>query len=256
MRYFIELSYNGTDYHGWQMQQADASVQEVLHKGLKFKMGLDEKVTGCGRTDTGVHARQFYAHFDHSQYFDCRELKNVVHSLNCYLPRNIAVYRIFRVNDNAHARFDAISRTYKYYIGQVKNPFNENFAWAYRFNFNLPLMNEGASLLLSYSDFTSFSKLHTDVKTNNCKIFNSFWEQKAGQLIFTIEADRFLRNMVRAIVGTLIELGREKITLDDLHAIIRSKQRGNAGMSVPAKGLFLEKVEYEWDKILPINESL
>lgn len=250
MRYFIELSYDGTAYHGWQMQTGEKSVQEVLQTGLKYKLGLNEKVTGCGRTDAGVHARQFYAHFEHPKDFTGEELIKTVHNLNGFLPKDISVKRIFNVTDEAHARFDAISRTYKYYINQVKNPFNESFAWTHRFEFDVIKMNEAASILLEYDDFTSFAKLHSDVKTNNCKILHAGWMQESGQLIFTISADRFLRNMVRSIVGTMIEVGQGKITPEDVHKIIQSKNRGNAGMSVPAKGLFLEAVDYNWDKLL------
>ncbi len=250
MRYFIELSYNGTAYHGWQMQVADKSVQEVLQTGLKYKMGLNKKVTGCGRTDTGVHARQFFAHIDHPISFTDEELIKTVYKLNGYLPKDISVYRIFRVKDDAHARFDAISRTYKYYINRLKNPFSGSFAWTYRNEFDVAEMNKAASVLLEYSDFTSFAKLHTDVNTNNCKISYAGWEQKNGQLIFTISADRFLRNMVRAIVGTLVEVGRGNITTQDVHKIIQSKDRRNAGISVPAKGLFLEAVSYDWNELV------
>jgi len=181
MRYFIELSYNGTAYHGWQMQTGEMSVQEVLQTALKYKMGLGTKVTGCGRTDTGVHARQFYAHFDHPKQFTEEELIRTVHNLNGYLPKDISVKRIFNVTNEAHARFDAISRTYKYYINQKKNPFSESFAWTHRFDFDVKKMNEAASILLEYDDFTSFAKLHSDVKTNICKISNAGWEQENGK---------------------------------------------------------------------------
>jgi len=249
MRYFIELCYDGTTFHGWQMQEGASSVQEVLQSGLKYKMGLTEKVTGCGRTDAGVHATQFFAHFDHSRLFEPDQLASISHELNRYLPKSIAIYRIFRVSENAHARFDASSRTYKYYINQTKNPFSENFAWTHPYNFDLKKMNEAAAIMMNYTDFTSFSKLHTDVKTNNCIISEAFWKQLGGQLIFTISANRFLRNMVRAIVGTLVQVGRGKINIDDIHKIILSKNRGNAGMSVPARGLFLEKITYNREQI-------
>lgn len=250
MRFFIEISYDGTAYHGWQMQNDDPTVQQMLETGLKYKLGLTGKVTGCGRTDTGVHARQFFAHFDLDDVPDDQQIENAVWELNSYLPVDIAVHRIFRVSDDAHARFDAIARTYKYYINILKDPFTDRFTWYYRAPLDIKSMNRAAEILMEYSDFTSFSKLHTDVKTNNCRISEATWNNSEGQLIFTITADRFLRNMVRAIVGTMVEVGRGKLAPEDLRQIILRKDRGAAGMSVPARGLFLEKVDYNWDKIL------
>jgi tRNA pseudouridine38-40 synthase len=250
MRYFIELAYNGAAYHGWQRQDSATSVQEVLETGLRYKMGQEGGITGCGRTDAGVHARQFFAHFDFPDELQAQDLNDLCKALNRYLPNDIAIYRIFRVSSSAHARFDAHARTYKYYINQEKNPFTTNLGWNHHFDFDLKNMNAAAASLKTYTDFTSFAKLHTDVKTNNCKVSEAWWEQKDGQLIFTITADRFLRNMVRAVVGTLTQVGRGKITIDDLHAIIQSKNRSNAGMSVPAAGLFLHTVVYDWDRIL------
>ncbi len=249
MRYFIELSYDGTRYHGWQIQDGAVTVQEVMEKGLKFKIGLNGKITGCGRTDTGVHARQFFAHFDLSANMHESKLRDVVYSLNTFLPKDISVSRIFRVNDFAHARFDALTRTYKYYINFIQDPFSRHFAWVYPLDFDVDMMNRASSILMEYTDFTSFAKLHTDVKTNNCKISHANWEKQKGQLIFTITADRFLRNMVRAIVGTMVEVGRGKLSVNDIHQIIISKNRSKAGMSVPARGLSLEKVEYDWPGI-------
>jgi tRNA pseudouridine38-40 synthase len=250
VRYFIEIAYNGTNYHGWQIQDGETTVQQLLEQGLKYKLGLDDRVTGCGRTDTGVHARQFFAHFDLDKDLSADELENGAYELNSFLPQDIVVFRIFRVNDEAHARFDALSRTYRYYLNTEKDPFAADLSWSYRVNLDVDKMNEAASVLMDYSDFTSFSKLHTDVKTNNCKISEAFWISKSGRLTFTITADRYLRNMVRAIVGTLVEVGREKLSPDGFRKIIEAKDRGRAGMSAPAKGLFLEKVEYDLEKVL------
>jgi tRNA pseudouridine38-40 synthase len=250
MRYFVELSYDGAAYHGWQVQDGAVSVQEILEKALRFKAGVSERITGCGRTDTGVHARQFFAHFNLDTDLNADQLLSLVFELNRFVPNDIAILQVFRVNESAHTRFDALARTYKYYINFKKNPFTDNYAWSYQVNFDVNKMNSAAATLLEYTDFTSFAKLHTDVKTNNCKISAAYWEQLETQLVFTVTADRFLRNMVRAIVGTLVEVGRGKLSVDDVHRIIQSKNRSNAGMSVPAKGLFLEKIEYDWEQII------
>lgn len=251
MRYFIEIAYDGTHYHGWQVQPGSPTVQEQLEKALHFKAGLSGHVTGCGRTDTGVHAGQFFAHFDLDEALNTDQLDLLTYGLNRFLPEDIAVKRVFRVNGDAHSRFDAISRTYQYFINISKNPFNRQFAWRPGIVPDIPLMNHAAALLLSYNDFTSFSKLHTDVKTNNCAITHALWTKKDDSLVFTITADRFLRNMVRAIVGTLLEVGKNKLAPDDFRQIIESRDRQNAGMSVPARGLFLQKVTYNWEQILP-----
>ncbi len=250
MRYFIELAYDGTAYHGWQAQPNSRSLQEVIELGLKYKAGFNGRIVGCGRTDAGVHARQFFAHFDLEKALEHDALEELARGLNSYFHNDLAIKRIFPVNDNAHARFDAISRTYNYNIITAKDPFNQHFAWYLHFNPNIQLMNKAAALLPGYSDFTSFSKLHTDAKTNNCKISRADWTEEDGLIIFTITADRFLRNMVRAIVGTMMEIGRGKISLDDFKQIIESKNRQNAGASVPAHALFLSAVEYDWEKIL------
>jgi len=246
-RYFIELAYNGTTFNGWQIQKNAPSVQAAINEGLSHLCQELVNVVGCGRTDTGVHARNFYAHFDLE-----KPIKNnvqVVGNLNHYLSKEIVIYKIFEVNQDAHARFDATSRTYKYYILRSKDPFKNEFAYFYQGPLNVQLMNKGAKNLLQYSDFTSFSKLHTQVKTNICQLLDAEWTEDGNQLIFTISADRFLRNMVRAIVGTLLEIGRNKKSLDDLNTIIESKNRSNAGYSVPAKGLFLHQVNYPETKI-------
>lgn len=244
-RYFIKLAYNGTKYHGWQIQDNAPTIQAVFNQALKHLVGEEVNVIGCGRTDTGVHARQFYAHFNLKNPISS-ELNELQRKLNSYLPFDIRVFDLFEVKPDFHARFDAISRTYKYYITRAKDPFNHEFAWFVYGDLNMNLMNKGAQVLLDYSDFTSFSKTGTQVKTNNCKIVEAFWEENNETLIFTITADRFLRNMVRAIVGTLVELGKEKITIENFKTIIESKNRSNAGLSVPAKGLFLYKVKYQF----------
>jgi tRNA pseudouridine38-40 synthase len=256
MRYFIELAYDGTNYHGWQSQAGSVTVQEALELGLRYKAGLKDRITGCGRTDAGVHAKQFFAHFDHNELMEPDSLAKLTGSLNNFLPADIAVRRIFRVRSDAHARFDAVSRTYQYFIQTTKNPFNRDYAWHLCIKPDVALMNRAATVLMSYQDFTSFSKLHTDVKTNICNISKASWEQADGQLVFTITADRFLRNMVRAIVGTLLDIGRNKISPDDLKRIIESKNRQKAGMSAPAHGLFLQRVEYIQENILPNTKGL
>lgn len=208
------------------------------------------ETTGAGRTDTGVHARFFIAHFDSSGNM-LHHNQKLLHQLNKVLPIDIAVKRIYIVPDDAHARFDAISRTYEYHIILEKDPFYNEFAWHLKHKPDLRLMNKAASMLLEISDFTSFSKLHSNTKTNNCKVIRANWEEKEGKLVFTIEADRFLRNMVRAIVGTLVDVGRGKTSMDEFKGIINSKNRSKAGQSAPAKGLFLTNISYPWDYGLP-----
>ena len=250
MRYFIELSYDGTAYHGWQRQDGAKSVQAAIEQGLYYKIDHNEGITGCGRTDTGVHARQFFAHFDHSGTLNNDKLAELRGELNSFLKHDIAIHKIFRVKDQAHARFDATARTYKYYISTSKNPFNRHYSWFYHAPLNLDMMNQCAAILYNHSDFTSFAKLHGGAQTNICQITHAQWEARENELIFTITADRFLRNMVRSIVGTMIDAGRGKIGPDDLINIIQDKDRGSAGMSAPAKGLFLYQVEYNWNAIV------
>ena len=242
-RYFIKLAFNGSGYHGWQVQDNAVTVQQALEKALSLILGDEIQVMGAGRTDTGVHARQFYAHFDFKK-LDRGERENLINKLNRFFADDIVVYDILPVVADAHARFNALSRTYQYQILKIKDPFLNSFAWYCYGNIDVALMNEGVQILFDYEDFTSFSKLHTQVKTNNCKIMNAWWEQQGPLLIFTITADRFLRNMVRAIVGTLVDLGKHKITLDDFRKIIENKDRSEAGVSVPAKGLFLTEIKY------------
>jgi len=242
-RYFIFISFKGTSYHGWQVQPKAITVQKILDEAITVI--LDEKIstTGAGRTDAGVHAHVFCAHFD-SLNPDLIKKKNLIFRLNRYLPNDISVTAIRKVLPDANARFSAISRTYKYYISRIKDPFNYDSSWFIHGELDVKAMNMASRLLLNHSDFTSFSRLHSDNKTNLCRIYNAGWELSGNKLVFTIRADRFLRNMVRAITGTIIEAGRGKIDFDDFERIIVSKNRSSAGMSAPAKGLFLSAIEY------------
>jgi tRNA pseudouridine38-40 synthase len=242
-RYFIQLSYKGTNYHGWQIQPNAISVQEVLVKAFSTILREDIEITGAGRTDTGVHAINFIAHINLEKDKLTSDSK-LIFKLNSFLPKDIAIHDIRQVNNDAHARFDALSRTYHYNIHTQKDPFLLESSSYMPYDFDIDAMNEAAKLLFNFTDFTSFSKLHTDVKTNNCKITEAFWTVTDHRLKFTVSADRFLRNMVRAIVGTLIEIGKGKLTIDNFITIIESKNRSNAGVSVPAQGLFLVNIEY------------
>ena len=245
MRYFIQLAYNGTPYHGWQYQPNASSVQETLNKAFSVVLNTEINLMGAGRTDTGVHAKEMYAHFDLDMPFD---IPNLVHKLNSYLPKDIVIYAVFPVSNEAHSRFDATKRTYEYHINTFKNPFLQEQSWYFHQPLDIELMNEAAQLLLNHTDFQCFSKVNTDVNTFDCTIFEAYWKQEKDSLIFTISANRFLRNMVRAIVGTLVNIGLHKITLADFEAIIESKNRDKAGFSVPAHGLYLTKIEYDYLK--------
>ena len=242
-RYFIFISYRGTSYHGWQIQANSLTVQQILDDALSVVLNEKILTIGAGRTDAGVHALFFCAHFD-SIIPDLTSVKNIIFKLNSFLPKDISVTSIKQVLPNANARFSAISRLYTYYISRNKDPFSENTSWMIHSDLNIIIMNDACSILLDYSDFTSFSKLHSDTKTNICKIYLANWEQKDNLLIFTIKADRFLRNMVRAIVGTMVEIGSGKINLKEFEDIILAKDRCKAGKSAPAKGLFLTDIEY------------
>lgn len=242
-RYFIYISFKGTSYHGWQVQPKAVTIQKILDEAISVILGEPISATGAGRTDAGVHARVFCAHFD-SRNPDLARRKNLIFRLNRFLPDDISVTEIKKVLPDANARFSAISRTYKYYISRVKDPFNVGTSWFIHGDLNVEAMNQASKILLNYTDFTSFSRLHSDNKTNLCKIYFTGWELCGNSLIFTISADRFLRNMVRAIVGTMIEAGRSKISPDDFERILESRNRSSAGMSAPAKGLFLTSVEY------------
>ncbi|MFH6934935.1 tRNA pseudouridine(38-40) synthase TruA [Flavobacterium sp. FlaQc-30] len=243
MRYFIQFAYNGTHYHGWQIQPNASSVQETLNKALSVLLNSRIVLMGAGRTDTGVHAEEMYAHFDYDSDIDSKIL---VHKLNSYLPKDIAIFNLIQVHDDAHCRFDATKRTYEYHINTVKNPFLQELSWYFNQKLDVALMNEAAKILLQHTDFQCFSKVHTDVNTFDCTIFEAYWKVENNKLIFTISANRFLRNMVRAIVGTLVNIGLHKITLADLENIIASKNREKAGFSVPAHGLYLTKIYYDY----------
>ncbi|ARV08078.1 tRNA pseudouridine(38-40) synthase TruA [Polaribacter sp. SA4-10] len=241
MRYFIELSYNGKKYHGWQIQPDAISVQEKLNYAISTILQKKIEVVGAGRTDTGVHASQMFAHFD----VDLELKANVVFRLNSILPDDITVYEVLLVDDEKHARFDALSRSYEYRIWLGRNPFLLDFSWQiHSQDLTISLMNEAASLLLEYENFQCFSKVKTEVYTFNCNVTEAIWKLEGKELVFYISANRFLRNMVRAIVGTLVDVGLGKVTVADFRAIIESRDRGNAGLSVPAKGLFLTNINY------------
>lgn len=244
MRYFLILDYNGASFFGWQRQPNQDTVQERIERALSTLLRTDTEITGAGRTDTGVHARNYVAHFD-SDTDNLYTDSDFLYKLNCILPFDINIQRIALVHDDAHARFDATRRTYRYYITDKKDVFGYQFTHRAK-NLNVALMNQASAKLFNYTDFTSFSKLNTDVKTNNCTIYEANWTESDGQLVFTITANRFLRNMVRAIVGTLIEVGYGKLSVNDFCKIIEAKDRGKAGTSAPAKALFLEKIEYPY----------
>ncbi len=245
MRYFIEIAYNGTRFHGWQIQPNAITVQETLNKAISTILRDDSiNLIGCGRTDTGVHASQFYAHFDTEK--PIKDTTKFSYNLNNFLTNDIACYKCFKVDDSAHARFDATARTYQYYIHNQKNPFNQETSFYFNYDLDMDKMNAAAKLLFNFDDFTSFSKLHTDAKTNICEIYHAKWSKTEHGLMFEIKANRFLRNMVRAIVGTLLNVGLNKISLKEFTDIIELKDRSEAGVSVPGKGLFLTKIEYPY----------
>lgn len=243
MRYFIKLAYKGTNYFGWQYQPDAISVQETLNKALSTLLKTNIDILGAGRTDSGVHAKEMFAHFDYETEIDTQK---IVYKLNSFLPKDIAIFDLIKVHDDAHARFDATKRTYEYHIHTKKNAFESDDSWYYSLPLDVEKMNEACKILFEYTDFECFSKTHTDVNTFNCKIFEANWKQNEDKLVFTITADRFLRNMVRAIVGTMINIGSGKVSLNDFRKIIESKNRSKAGFSVPAHGLYLTKIEYPY----------
>lgn len=261
MRFFVTLSYDGTRFHGWQVQPNGISVQEELQRALSLLLRKDITVTGAGRTDTGVHARMMVAHFDYERgegipaeaptrslcelRGECIDCQQLAYKLNRILPQDIAVQRVELVADNMHARFSAVARTYYYYIHTVKNPFLRHYSCELHYDLDFSLMNQAAAILLEYEDFGAFCKSHSDVKTTLCHVMKAEWtETEPGQWRFEIVANRFLRNMVRAVVGTLIEVGRHRLNLDDFRRVIEGKRRTEAGESMPAKSLFLQKIEY------------
>jgi tRNA pseudouridine38-40 synthase len=244
MRYFIELSYDGTNFSGWQKQPNAPSVQEEIEKALTVVLRHDVALVGSSRTDAGVHATQQFAHFDLPA--PIKDPDRLIHSLNLMLPRAIGIQRIFAVKDTTHARFEATHRCYEYRIVCQKNPFLTNFALVTTVHLDLQAMNQAAALLLQYQDFECFSKTHTDVKTFVCHIQYAFWEERApGLLVFCIKSNRFLRGMVRAIVGTLLQVGQGRLTAAQFEQIIVSKNRKNAAAQAPAHGLFLTEVGYQ-----------
>ncbi len=241
LRYFIELSYKGTQYHGWQIQPDAISVQEEIQKALQTILQEEIVIVGAGRTDAGVHARQMFAHFDSKKPLNDLH----VYKLNSVLPNDIVIYKLSQEAEDAHARFDAVSRSYEYHIWLGRDPFLLETSWQlYQQELDIDLMNEAAKVLLEYTDFECFSKVKTDVHTFDCTVTHAEWKKEGQYLVFHISANRFLRNMVRAIVGTLIEVGQGKKTVSDFRKVIESKKRSKAGLSVPAQGLFLTEVKY------------
>ncbi|MDR0835292.1 MAG: tRNA pseudouridine(38-40) synthase TruA [Tannerella sp.] len=249
-RYFIILSYNGSRFSGWQVQPNAVSVQQYPEKILTVLLRQKIAIVGAGRTDAGVHARFMAAHFDCEK--EIEDIPLTIKKMNSMLPKDITVKTIFLVREDTHARFSALSRTYEYNVSSIKDAFN--YEWVYNMNLakiDFEKMNEACNVLFEYEDFTSFSKLHTDVKTNICRIYEAGWRKEGDIWVFRIKADRFLRNMVRAIVGTLFETGRGKITIDGFRKIIEAKDRCSAGTSAPACGLSLINIEYPQDIIPP-----
>ncbi len=243
MRYFIKLSYLGTAYHGWQIQPNAPSVQQTVERALSTLLSEPISITGAGRTDTGVHAANYIAHFD------CQKCKKItsndfIYHLNAILPADIVVHSIRAVNDDAHARFSALDREYKYYITLEKNPFTQGREVFVPYPLNVEQMKMAANCLFNYTDFTSFAKLHADTNNNLCTIKEAYFECDGKRLIFTIKANRFLRNMVRAIVGTLLMVGRGKITVEQFCKVIEEQDRGKAGSSANPSGLFLTAIAY------------
>lgn len=244
-RYFIQLAYNGTNFHGWQVQDnTPLTVQHVLQEKMSMIIGHSIEVVGCGRTDAGVHAKDYYAHFD-SEKTDLHTDKNYVYKLNKVLPFEIAIKKIYSVKDEASARFDAVSRTYDYLIHRSKSPFLFNSSLYVFGDIDFKAMNEAASYLLTVEDFTSFSKVNTQTFTNNCTVTFAQWiKQNEDEYVFKISANRFLRNMVRAIVGTLLEVGKGKLTIEEFKTIVNNKNRSDAGMSAPGHALYLTDIQY------------
>lgn len=256
MRYFLRLSYNGLPFHGWQSQPNAVGVQQKIEEALSIVTRLPISIIGAGRTDAGVHAREMYAHFDLPA--PVADKKRFLLSINRLAGKDIAFHDLIEVAEDAHARFDATERTYKYFVAYEKTPFFYPFSWHSPSTLNVDAMNEAASILLDIKDFTSFAKLHSDAKTNICDVRLAEWRHYSDDeastempfampgLVFTISADRFLRNMVRAVVGTLVDVGRGKLTTDDFRRIISRQDRCAAGTSMPGEALFLWKIKYPY----------
>ena len=252
-RYFVTLSYDGTRFHGWQIQPNGISVQEELQRGLSLLLRQEVTVTGAGRTDAGVHARMMVAHFDCATSLlpeiwmkdGALDGRQLAYKLNRLLPHDIAVESIVQVASDMHARFSALARTYHYYIHTFKSPFLSRYSCEMHFSLDFQLMNEAARMLLNYDDFGAFCKSHADVKTTLCHVTKALWSETApGEWMFEITANRFLRNMVRAVVGTLVEVGRGRLSLDEFRRVVEGKRRTDAGESMPAHALFLERIDY------------
>ena len=252
-RYFIYLAYDGKNYCGWQLQPNGISVQQIIEQSLSVLLQTPTSITGAGRTDTGVHARRMVAHFDTA--VPDLDTNSLTERLNGILPQDMVIHRIVPVCPEAHARFSALSRTYQYFVTYRKDPFCREYVYRIKKTLDVKRMNAAAQILFEYSDFTSFSKLHTDTKTNCCRILKAEWRQENDRLVFTIQADRFLRNMVRSIVGTLLDAGRGKLSLDAFRVLIESKDRSQAGTSVPARALFLTDIEYPETVFETINRN-
>jgi tRNA pseudouridine38-40 synthase len=241
-RYFFEIAYNGNSFHGWQRQPNAISVQQVIEETFsKLNSNQDISIVGCGRTDTGVHAKKYFFHLD---LIEIKNKEHLIFKLNRMLPKDVVVLSISKVSDQLHARFDAKNRTYRYFIHQQKDPFKESLSLYFPQELKIDEMNEAAKLLLGVNDFGSFSKSHTDVKTNICKVNSAEWFVLKDSIYFEISANRFLRNMVRSIVGTLLDVGLKKINKEEFIHILASKNRQEASVSVPAHGLYLWNVDY------------
>lgn len=243
-RYFIHMAFDGSDYFGWQSQPAGNTIQQVVEHALSTMLKEEIAVTGAGRTDTGVHASFFVAHFDTADSLE-KPVDNFIFRLNRFLPDDIVVYKIHRVDDKLHARFSAIYRTYHYHISSVKPLYTRNYSHYVYGSLDVGEINLCCEIIMNTEDFTSFSKLHTDVKTNNCRVMHAEWKVVDNGHLFEIQADRFLRNMVRSLVGTLLEVGLGKLDREGFIKIVEAKERSKAGQSVPARGLFLVDIGYE-----------
>ncbi|MGQ1889792.1 tRNA pseudouridine(38-40) synthase TruA [Thermophagus sp. OGC60D27] len=254
-RYFLELAYFGKDFHGWQKQPNGVTIQETLENTLSTLLRFPVALTGAGRTDAGVHASYFVAHFDGDGELPMEE-NVLVQKLNGMLPSAITIFSVSRVADDAHSRFNAIRRTYEYHLTLQKNPFLAHLAYRPWFVPNLEIMNQAAEKLKDYSDFTSFARLHGGNKTNICTIEEAFWERRNNRCVFVISADRFLRNMVRAVVGTLLDVGRGRVSVDRFCEIIEAKSRGQAGTSAPSHGLYLTDIRYPDDVFVRKADTL
>jgi tRNA pseudouridine38-40 synthase len=241
-RYILALAYNGKNYHGWQQQPNAPTIQAEIKKALKTILRHKICLFGAGRTDTGVHAAFYVAHFDTKNKIPDKQ--KFIHSLNALLPDDIAIYDVLDADETFNSRFDAVERTYKYFISKTKNPFFSDFQYNYRFDLDLKKMNAACKILKEYENFKSFEKLHSNAKTSICHITDAYWTDLPNQMVFTISADRFLRNMVRSIVGTMIDIGRNKISIDDFRKIIEKQDRNAAGTSAKAEGLFLTNIRY------------